>query len=210
MSSQGYGFSSSHVWMWELDYKESWAPKNWCFWTAVLEKTLESPMGCKEIQLVHPKGNQSWIFIGRTDAEAETAILWPHDAKKWLLEKTLMLGGIGGRRRRGWQRMKGLDGITDWMDMSLANLWDLVMDQEGWLAAVHGVAKSQTWLSDWTDSDRYNLNYIPPSLERLKIFFCVYCLFWFPLLWIVHLLFQAESLDLFLVLFTKEKKVTLV
>jgi len=81
-SSQSYGFSSSHVWMWELDYKESWVLKNWCFWTVVLEKTLESPLDCKEIQLFHPEGNQSWIFIGKTDAEAETPILWPPDAKK--------------------------------------------------------------------------------------------------------------------------------
>ena len=86
-SSQSYGFSSSHVWMWELDYKESWVPKNWCFWTVVLEKTLASPLDCKEIQPVHPKGNQSWIFIGRTDAEAETPILWPPDGKNWLTRK---------------------------------------------------------------------------------------------------------------------------
>ena len=86
-SSQSYGFSSSHVWMWELDYKESWAPRNWCFWTVVLEKTLESPLDYKEIKPVHPKGNQSWIFIGRTDAEAETPILWPPDAKSWLIWK---------------------------------------------------------------------------------------------------------------------------
>ena len=86
-SSQNYGFSSSHVWMWELDYKESWAPKNWCFWTVVLEKTFESPLDCKEIQPVHPKGDQSWIFIGRTDAEAETSILWPPDVKNWLIGK---------------------------------------------------------------------------------------------------------------------------
>ena len=87
LSSQGCGFSSSHVWMWELDYKESWAPKNCCFWTVVLEETLESPLDCKEIQLVHPKGNQSWIFIGTTDAEAETPILWLPDAKSWLIWK---------------------------------------------------------------------------------------------------------------------------
>ena len=86
-SSQSYGFSSSHVWMWELDHKESWAPKNWCFWTVVLEKTLESPLDSKEIQPVHPKGNQSWIFIGRTDAEAETSIFWPPDVKNWLIGK---------------------------------------------------------------------------------------------------------------------------
>ena len=86
-SSQGYGFSSSHVWMWESDYKESWVPKNWCFWTVVLEKTLESLLDCKEIQPVHPKENQSWIFIGRTDAEAETPIPWPPDVKNWLIGK---------------------------------------------------------------------------------------------------------------------------
>ena len=86
-SSQGYGFSSGHVWMWELDCKEGWAPKNWCFWTVVLEKTLESPLDCKEIQPVHPKGNQSWIFIGKTDVKAETPILWPSDVKSWLIWK---------------------------------------------------------------------------------------------------------------------------
>ena len=86
-SSQGYGFSMCHVWMWELDYKESWVPKNWCFWTVVLEKTLESPLDYKEIQQANPKGNQSWVFIGRTDAEAETLILWPPDAKNWLIGK---------------------------------------------------------------------------------------------------------------------------
>ena len=87
LSSQSYGFSSSHVWMWELDFEESWAPKNWCFWTVVLEKTLESPLDCKEIQPVHPKGNQSWIFIWRTESEAETPILWPPDTKNWLIGK---------------------------------------------------------------------------------------------------------------------------
>ena len=103
--SQSYGFSSSHVWMWELDHKESLKPKNWCFWTVVLEKTLESPLYCKEIQPVNPKGNQSWtfgpMFIGLTDAEAETPILWPLDGKNDSLEKTLMLRKIEGRRRRG-------------------------------------------------------------------------------------------------------------
>ena len=87
LSSQSYGFSNSHVWMWELDYTESWVLKNWCFWTVVLEKTLESPLDCKKIQPVHSKGNQSWVFIGRTDAEAETPILWPSDAKNWLIWK---------------------------------------------------------------------------------------------------------------------------
>ena len=100
-SSQGYGFSSSHVWMWELDYKESWAPKNWCFWTVVLEKTLESPLDCKEIQPVHPKGNQSWIFIGRTDVEAETLTLWPPDAKNWLTWKAPDAGKVWRREEKG-------------------------------------------------------------------------------------------------------------
>ena len=100
-SSQGYGFSRGHVWMWELDYKESWAPKNWCFWTVVLEKTLESPLDCKDIQLVHPKGDQSWVFIGRNDTKAETPVLWPPHVKSWFIGKDPDAGRDWGQEEKG-------------------------------------------------------------------------------------------------------------
>ena len=161
-SSQSYGFSSGHVWMWELDYKEIWALKNWCFWTMVLGKTHESPLDCKEIKPVHPKGNQSWIFIGRTDAEAEAPIFWPPDAKNWLTD--------AGKDWRLKEKSTTEDEMAGWhhMTMSLSKLQELVMDRKSWHAAVHGVARVRR---DWVTELNWIIKKPTPTLIHGKPIF---------------------------------------
>ena len=164
-SSQRYGFSSSHVWMWELDYKESWAPKYWCFWTVVLEKTLESPLDCKEIQPVNPKGDQSWIFIGRTDAEAETPILWPPDAKNWLIWKDPDAG-------KDWGQEKGTTGDEmvgwhHWLDGHEFEQALRVGDGRGGLACCSPWGRKESDTTQWLNWSEY----ISLSILTLSVFF---------------------------------------
>ena len=146
-SNQSYGFPSSHVRMWKLDCKESWVLKKWCFWTAVLQKTLEGPLDCKEIQPVNPKGNRSWIFIGKTDAEAETPILCPPDEKNWLTGEDPDAGKDWRQEETGMTE----DEMFGWHHRLDGQEFELMIDREAWRAAVHGFAKSWTRMSDWTE-----------------------------------------------------------
>ena len=172
-SSQSYGFSSGHVWLWELDYKGSWAPKNWCFWTVVLEKTLESPLDCKEIQPVHSEGDQPWIFIGRTDAEAETPILWPPDAKSWLI-------GKDSDARRDWgQEEKGttedeMAGGHHWLDGHEFGWTPGVGDEQEGLACCNswGCKESDTTERlNWTELILFSASATVAALQECFLIF---------------------------------------
>jgi len=160
--SESYGFSSSHVRMWELDHKEGWLPKNWCFWTVMLGKTLESPLDCKEIKPLSPKGNQPWICIGRTNGEAKTPLLWPPDVKSWLIGKEPDAEKDWGQKKRA-ARMRWLDSITDSTDMNLSKLQQIAEDRGAWRATVHGVVNSQTW--QWLKNNRRGLPHGSNSKE---------------------------------------------
>ena len=153
-----------------VDHKEGSALRNWCFRIVVLEKTLENPLDCKEIKPVNPKGNQLWIYIVKTYAEAKVLILWASEVKSQLIGKTLMLGGIGGRRRRRWQRMRWLDDITDSMDMSLSKLQEIVKDREDWRAVFHGITRSWTWwMTEQEQRKAGNVNNMNGSLKKKSL-----------------------------------------
>ena len=159
--------------MWELDCEESWVPKNWCFWIVVLEKSFECPLNCREIQPVHPKGDQSWVFIVRTDVVAETPVLWPSHVKSWLIGKNSDAGRAWGQEEKETTEDEMAGCIADSMDMSVSDLRELVMDREAWCAAIHGVTKSRAWLIDWTE------------LNWGSIFMAIIFPLWFP--YLIHL-----------------------
>ena len=176
-SSQSYGFSGSHVQMWELDHKEGWAPKNWCFWTMMLEKILKSPMDCEKIKPVNLKGNEPWIFIGRTDAEAEAPVLWPSDAKNWLIGKASDAGKYWGQEERAMTEDEMIGCIIDTVDMILSKLQEIVNDREAWHDAAHGITKSRTWLRDWTTIIHTDIYYYIAHISLLFLY-----LEWFNML----------------------------
>ena len=174
LSSQGYGFSSSHVWMWELDYKQSWAPKNWCFSTVVLEKTLESPLDCKEIQPVHPKGDQSWVFIGRTGVEAETPILWPPDWKNWLIWKDPDAGKDWGQEEKGTTE----DEMVGWNHRFNGHEFGWtpgVGDGQGGLVCCGSWGFRELDMTEWLNWILYLIVKDLPPYNQEKIKFCSHC-----------------------------------
>ena len=181
LSSQSYGFPIyfPNVCMWELDYKESWVSKNWCFWTVVLEKTLQSPLDCKEIQLVIPKGNQSWIFIRRTDAKAETSILWPPDVKNQLVGKDPDAGKDWRQEEKGTTEDEMVEWLHDSMDISLSKLQELVMDREVWHAVVHPWGSKESDTTErlkWTDgfcTQYLPFGYLPMALWHYGVMPCL-------------------------------------
>ena len=160
LSTQSYGFPSSHVWMWELDYKESWAPKNWCFWTVMLKKTHESPLDCKEIQPVHPKGDQSWVFIGRTDVEAETLVLWPPDGKSWLIGKDPDAGKDWGQEKKGMTEDE-MVGWHRWLSGHEFGWTPGVGDWQGGLVCCDSGVCKESDMTEW-------LNWLKPKIRFFK------------------------------------------